>query len=145
MKFRVLAAVAAVSLASYTTAVMAQSDVIKQREAEMKAWGKATRPVGAMLQGKAPFELATVQAALDLYIKNAPTFPALFPDGSQAGTDALPAVWEKNAEFKALFTKFEADAKAARAAITDEASFKANFPAVVRSCGGCHDTFRAKS
>ncbi|MFT0859686.1 c-type cytochrome [Ancylobacter sp. G4_0304] len=145
MKFRVLAAVAAVSLASYATAVVAQSDVIKQREGLMKEWGQATRPVGAMLQGKAPFELAPVQAALDVYVKNAATLPTLFPEGSQAGSDALPAVWEKNAEFKALFTKFAADAKAARAAITDEASFKANFPAVVRSCGGCHDTFRAKS
>ncbi|MCJ8141320.1 cytochrome c [Ancylobacter sp. A5.8] len=145
MKFRVLAAVAAVSLASYATAVVAQSDVVKQREAQMKEWGQATRPVGAMLQGKAPFELAPVQAALDIYVKNAATLPALFPEGSQAGSDSLPAVWEKNAEFKERFATFAAEAKAARAAITDEASFKANFPAVVRSCGGCHDTFRAKS
>lgn len=145
MNFRLFAAVAVVSMATCATAVFAQSDVIKQREDLMKEWGRATRPVGAMLQGKAPFELAPVQAALDVYAKHAAVFPTLFPEGSQAGSDALPTVWSQSAEFKALFVKFEADAKAARASITDEASFKANFPAVVRSCGTCHDTYRAKS
>jgi cytochrome c556 len=145
MNFRLLAAVAAVSVATCATAVFAQSDVVKQREALLKQWGQATRPVGAMLQGKSPFELAPVQAALDLYVKNAAVLPTLFPEGSQEGSNALPTVWSKNAEFKALFAKIGADAAAARAAITDEASFKANFPAVVRNCGTCHDTFRAKS
>lgn len=145
MNFRLFAAVATVAMATCATAVLAQSDVVKQREALMKELGQATRPVGAMLQGKAPFELAPVQAALDVYIKNAAVLPTLFPEGTQAGSDALPTVWSRYDEFKALFVKFATDAKAARAAITDEASFKANFPTVVRSCGTCHDTFRAKS
>lgn len=150
LSLRATFTVAAVMSAVAATTVLAQSpsaqDLVAQREGLMKEWGKATRPVGAMLQGKASFDLAIVQAALDSYARHAAVFPSLFPPGSDAGkTEALPAVWSKSEEFKALFAKFGADATAARAAITDEASFKANFPAVVRGCGTCHDGFRQKS
>ena len=142
---RAIFTVAAIlSSAVAATTVFAQ-DPIAEREKLMKEWGQATRPVGAMLQGKASFDLATVQTALDSYVKNAAVLPTLFPEGSQAKTDALPAVWSRNDEFKALFAKFGTDAAAAKAAITDEASFKANFPGVVQSCGTCHDSFRQKS
>ncbi|MBS7546060.1 c-type cytochrome [Ancylobacter oerskovii] len=138
-------AVAAVVSAIAATSVLAQ-DPVAEREKLMKEWGQVTRPVGAMLKGSQPFDLAAVQAALDSYAKNAAALPALFPAGSDGGkTEALPAVWTKNAEFNALFVKFGADATAARAAITDEASFKANIPDVIRTCGTCHQTFRAKS
>jgi cytochrome c556 len=74
----------------------------------------------------------------------------MFPRGSgpEAGvkTAALPAVWEKWAEFQAA-AKAQSDAadnllKLARA--NDEAGFKAGFAAMGRSCGGCHEPFRAK-
>ncbi|MFD2030498.1 cytochrome c [Ancylobacter dichloromethanicus] len=54
-------------------------------------------------------------------------------------------MWTNKADFDARFAKLGTDAAAARAAITDEASFKANFPAVVRNCGGCHDNYRQKN
>ncbi|MCS0504154.1 c-type cytochrome [Ancylobacter mangrovi] len=146
MSRRLAFVVATLSFAAFaTTAVVAQSDVAKQREALMKEYGKATKAVGGMLRGATPFDLATVQSTLDLYAKNAKTLPTLFPEGSGEGTDALPAIWEKKDEFEALFTKLAADSVAARAAITDEASFKANFPGVIRTCGTCHDSFRKKS
>ena len=59
-------------------------------------------------------------------------------------TAALPAVWEKKADFDAKFAKFGADAKDAGAKVTDEASFKAIFPTVQKNCGGCHETYRMK-
>ena len=40
--------------------------------------------------------------------------------------------------------KLEADAKAASAAITYEASFKANIGKVLGNCKGCHDDYRIK-
>jgi len=56
----------------------------------------------------------------------------------------LPAVWEKHEDFKAKFAKFASDAKDAQSKVKDEASFKATFPVVMRNCGGCHETYRAK-
>lgn len=128
------------------TAVVAQTDVVKERQKLLKEFGTATKPVGGMLRGNPPFDLAQVQAALDLYVKNAKVLPTLFPDGSgdDPDTEALPAIWTNKADFDARFAKLAADATAARAAITDEASFKANFPGVIRNCGGCHDLYRQK-
>ncbi|QIB35404.1 c-type cytochrome [Ancylobacter pratisalsi] len=146
MSRRLAFAVTTLSLVALaTTAVVAQSDVVKQREALMKEYGKATKAAGGMLRGAAPFDLATVQATLALYVKNAKELKPLFPEGSGEGTDALPAIWEKKAEFDGLLDKLATDADAARATITDEASFKANFPTVIRTCGTCHDSFRKKS
>lgn len=139
--------IAAAFAAVTTTAVVAQSDVVKERQALLKEFGQVSRPIGGMMRGSTPFDLAAVQTALDTYAKNAKALPALFPQGSGpgAGTDALAAVWERKADFDGLFAKLGSDAAAARAAITDEATFKANMPGVLRTCGTCHDGFRQKS
>ncbi|MGO8801073.1 MAG: c-type cytochrome [Roseiarcus sp.] len=125
-------------------AVLADGDSIKQRRALMKADGEATRTVVGMLKG-APFDLAVVQAALRTFGEAAAKTPALFPDDSKTGdTNALPAIWDNKADFNARYVKFGADAAAALAAITDEASFKAQMPGVLKNCGGCHELYRAK-
>lgn len=141
-----IAAAIAIFTAVATTAVVAQSDVVKERQSLLKEFGNVTKPVGGMLRGNTPFDLAAVQSALDTYVKNAKVLPTLFPQGSGPGpdTEALETVWTKTPEFEALFAKLGSDAAAARVAITDEASFKANFPGVIRTCGTCHDTFRQK-
>jgi cytochrome c556 len=136
---------AAVLAASTVSVVSATSNVIEEREGLFKAMGREARPVGAMLKGEAPLDLPKVQATLDLIIKNAQALPAMFPAGSQADSDALPTVWERNDEFKALFVKLGEEAAKAKVAITDDASLKANFPSVIRACGTCHQTFRKKS
>ncbi|MGL5447886.1 MAG: c-type cytochrome [Rhabdaerophilum sp.] len=126
-------------------AAYAQSNPIKDRQDLFKTWGAALRPVGPMLRGEAPFELARVQDALKTISEGAPKVAALFPAGSGTGeTKALPVIWTDNAKFLGLFTKLEADAKAAAAAIKDEASFKAEMPKVLGNCGVCHNEFRAK-
>ena len=70
--------------------------------------------------------------------------PALFPDDSKTApkTRALPAIWEKKAEFNAGFVKFGADSEAALIAIKDDASLKTEWPKVVGNCGGCHKPFK---
>lgn len=121
-------------------------DAIKQRKELLKAMGKATKPVGAMLKGEAPFDLKVVQAALKTYQENAPKLPAQFPDDSKTGgeTEALPVIWEKKKDFEDRYAKLAADAKKAEGEITDEASFQAFFPDVAGNCGGCHKIYREK-
>ena len=141
---RSILAVAALLVA--TGAVIAQSDPIAARKELMKGNGKATGGAVKMLKGEAPFDLAVAQAALKVYADTAAKAPALFPDTSKTGgeTEALPAVWTAKADFEAKFAKLGKDAEAAMAAIKDEASFKAAFPGVLKNCGDCHETYRAK-
>ena len=135
-----------VSALFFLSPVSAQTDVIAQRKALMKGVGGATRDPGQMLRGQQAFDLAKVKAALETYADAASKMPALYPAGSETGgeTQAAPAIWQKKADFDGKFASFAADAKTALASISDEASFKANFPAVMKNCGGCHETYRAE-
>ena len=123
------------------------ADAIKARRDLMKADGAATKPVVAMLQGKARFDLATVQKALKTYQNAASKEPALFPPDSKTGdTNALPVIWDDDnmADLDARFKKLGDDAAAALATIKDEASFKAAMPGVLQSCDDCHEKYHAK-
>ena len=123
---------------------------IEQRQAAMKMNGAAMKTLVPLARGEAPWNQAAAIQALETLQRNGQQTVAMFPRGSgtEAGvkTAALPAIWEKAPEFAAA-AQSQADAadallKAARA--NDEAGFKSGFAAMGRSCGGCHEGFRAK-
>jgi cytochrome c556 len=138
----------AAALAVGSAAALAQNvETIKARQMAFDAMGKANKPVGAMLKGEAPFQLATVQTALKTFQDSASKMKDLFGDDTKTGGDtaALPVVWEKKAEFLALFEKFQADIKLAEASIKDEATLKAGWPKLTgENCGGCHKVYKKK-
>ncbi len=141
MMIRALSIAAIIAVGA--TAVYAQGAEIDQRKASMKAIGAAAKEPGAIMKGEASFDLQKVQASLVVYQEQAAKLKDLWPESSKSGdTKASPAVWESKDQFLALFDKFGAEAKAASSAITDEASFKANWPKVMSSCGGCHKNYR---
>jgi cytochrome c556 len=130
---------------SASIALAAGADAIKDRRALMKANGEASKPIVPMMKGEAPFDLATVQKALNTYLDAANKMPALFPDDSKTGdTHALPAIWANKADVDARFKKFGEDVKAALSTIKDDASFKATMPGIFKNCGGCHEKYREK-
>jgi cytochrome c556 len=134
------------ALALGVTSVVAEGNVIEQRQSLMKDLSAKARPVTAALRGQAPFDLGQVQTALRTYSEHAKVLPTLFPENSKSGkTDALPTVWEKKSDFEARFAKLAADAQTALTTVKDEESFKAEFPKVMKNCGGCHETFRKPS
>jgi cytochrome c556 len=136
---RVFAVLAA--LAVCTTIVVAQNlDAIKQRQEAMGAIAKAGSPPFKMLKGDVAFDLATVQAALKTYQEQAAKLKSLFPEDSKTGgdTDAQPKIWQARAEFDKAIDTFIVTARDAANSIKDEASFKAEYPNVTKSCGGCH-------
>jgi cytochrome c556 len=139
---RIAATVAAIAVGA--TVVYAQSAAIGQRQQILKTFGGALKEPGAMMKGEKPFDLAVVQASLKVLSENAPKLKPLFPDDSKTGGDtaALPAIWEKNADFMGRFDKLAADATAAATAIKDEASFKAEWPKIGANCGGCHKEYK---
>lgn len=114
-------------------------DAITQRRAVMKNIATAGTDPFNMTKGTVPFDLAKVQAGLKTYQGEAAKLKDLFPDNSKTGdTDAKAQIWTARAEFNAAIDTFIATAKTTAAAIKDEATFKAEYPKVVRSCGGCH-------
>lgn len=75
------------------------------------------------------------------------TFLPLFPAGSDQGdTKALPTVWSDRAGFEAASKATEdAALRLAQVAGTGDASaVSAAFGDLAKTCGACHDKFRAK-
>jgi cytochrome c556 len=137
---------AAVVAASAATVVMAQSDPIAARKGLMKGIGGANGQITQMLDGKQPFDATKAKAALMTISDNAAKAVPLFPASSKDGdTKALPAIWEKKADFDAKMMKLGTDAKAAVDKVTDLGSLKAAIGDVRKNCGGCHTVYRAKS
>lgn len=136
----------ALGLAFSAGAVVAQNDPVAERRALMKAVGDAGRAPAAMLKGEQPFNLAAVQTALKAMQAAGKASPALYPDNSKTGGDtvALPKIWENKADFNAKLAKLETDAASGLAKITDEASFKASYPDILRGCGDCHRDYRGR-
>ena len=139
----------ALGLAAATQAsAQAKPEVlVKQRQAAMTLQGKYLGPLGAMAQGKMPFDAKLVQ-------RNAGFLEALAKmpwDGFDASTKgeksaALPAVWEKSGEFKQAAERLEHETeKLVQVAKSgDEAAIKTQIGATGKACGGCHETFREK-
>ena len=136
---RILAVVTAIAVGA--TAVYAQNaDAIKQRREVMRTIVKSgSGDVFKMTKGEMPFDLAKVQAVVKAVEDQCAEVQGLFADDSKTGTtDAQPKIWTARAEFNAVIDKWAADAKAAGAAIKDEATFKAEYGKVGGACGGCH-------
>jgi cytochrome c556 len=124
------------------------ADPLADREAIMKAMGKAVGSVAPIAKGEAPFDAAAVAAAFATINENATKIDvaALFPAGSNTGeSTASPKIWEDAAGFQAAVDKFKADAAAAAATPSaDLAAFQAAFGTVTKNCGACHETYRIK-
>jgi len=125
---------------------IAQQDPITARQALMKENGKQAQQGNKFMKGEEPFDLAKAKAIFATYQKVSHDAAPLFPDNSKTGHDtaALPAVWEKKADFEAKLKKLGEDAKEAATKVIDEATFKTTFPNVQKNCGGCHETYRQK-
>jgi cytochrome c556 len=134
------------TLALATTASFA--DPQDDREALMKANGKAMGALSAYVKGEKPYDAADVLAQLTMLSEDAQKMdPAtLWPAGSATGdSESSPKIWEDPAGFQAAIDKFKADTAAAVAAApADVDALKAQMGAVGSNCGGCHETFRIK-
>ena len=125
------------------------SDTITARQANFKAMGKGMKAVIDQLKAETP-SVDAIKAGAAAIKMAAPKVAGYFPKGTgpEAGvkTGALPAIWEKGAEFKADADKLVAAANAldAAAATGDMAKIKPAFMAVGGTCKGCHETFRQK-
>ena len=149
MRKTFIATGAALALAIPLT-VLAQAKpetLVKQRQAAMTLQGKYIGPIGAMVNGKIPYN-ADVVARNATYLENLSQMPW---DGFHESTKgeksaARPEIWSEPTKFQEAADRLQAEtvklATAARA--KDEAGVKAQFPAVGKACGACHESFRVK-
>jgi len=124
------------------------AEIVAARQANFKQMGKGMKAISEQIKSPTPsFDAIKVgAAAID---ESAAKVDGYFPQGSglEAGlkTGALPAIWEKNAEFKGDADKLVKAASAIRmaAASGNIDQVKAQFMALGGSCKECHQTFRA--
>ena len=131
-------------------AVSAQQDADKTAKTTMKTTGKNVGALVAMVKGEKPYDQATVDASLAVLEETAKKLPTLFPDslkGQKAEGDYSPSpkIWENKADFDAHIATFAKAVADAKGKIKDADTLKASVPAIGKSCGGCHETFRVKN
>jgi cytochrome c556 len=132
------------------TAVMAQQDIVKERQTVMKSNGRALGgTLSAMAKGDKPYDQAAVDAAINVLDDTAKRLPALFPEstkGMKAEGDysTSPKLWEDKAGFDAKVASFTKVVTEAKAKIKDLDSLKANVGGIGKECGSCHEAFRLK-
>ena len=142
-----LAALAALTALPAAAQFQKPEDAIKYRQGAFTIMGNHMARIGAMAQGRTPFDakVAADNAAIVLTVARLP-FGA-FGEGTDKGMPnrAKAEIWKDNAKFKAAaekmigeVTKLEA---AAKAGSLD--GMRSAFGAVGASCKACHDDFRA--
>ncbi|RPH41369.1 MAG: cytochrome c [Burkholderiales bacterium] len=141
-------AVAAVLAALSPLAAQAQfakpEDAIKYRQSSFSVLGAHFGRIGAMVNGRIPYDakIAGENAALVATLAKLPG--AAFPAGSETGlnTRAKPEIWKDTAKFQAAYEKMVTETAKLPAAAGDAGTLKTAFGAAAATCKGCHDDFR---
>lgn len=123
----------------------AQADVIKARKDNRQELRKAMGEVKKVIDDKGS-AAAVVPVAMKM-VELEKAFVGMFPAGSNVGdTKALPTIWSDMAGFQAASkaTETAAGALAEAGKSGDLTRVAAAFGEVGKSCGTCHDKYRAK-
>lgn len=123
-------------------------DAIKYRQNALFVMGQHFGRIGAMVQGKAPFDAKLAQENADIVSHIARLPWAGFGLGTDKGapTKAKPGIWTEQAKFHERSEKLIAEStKLAAAAKTGNLDqIKVAFGDTAGSCKACHDDYRAK-
>lgn len=142
-------AAATLTLSAPAAAQFAKAeDAIKYRQSSLFVLGQHFSRLGAMANGKAPFDARLAQENADVVAAMARLPWAGFAPGADKGapTKSKPAIWSEQAKFKEHADKLEAESiKLAAAAKTGSLdNLKAAFGPAAQTCKSCHDAYRSK-
>lgn len=137
-------------LASLPAAAQFQKpeDAIKYRQSAFTVMANHLGRVGAMAQGRAPFDAkaAADNAAIVVTMSKLPW--VAFGDGTDKGLPnrAKPEIWKDSAKVKDLAGKMMAEAEKLEAAAKSGSldAIKAAMGPLGASCKACHDDYRAE-
>lgn len=140
--FALAAACAAVSLPAAAQFAKPE-DAIKYRQSALFVMGQHFSRVGAMANGRIPYDAAAASANAEIVAEMARLPWTAFGAGTEGGK-GKPEVWKETAKFKEHQDKMVAETGklvvAAKAGTID--ALKAQFGATASSCKACHDSFR---
>jgi cytochrome c556 len=139
----------AAALAALSLPAMAQfakpEDAIKYRQSAMFIQNYHMSRLGAMANGRAPYDAASATANAEVVAEISKLPWIGFAPGTEGGK-AKPEIWKEQAKFKELNEKLVSDTgkllTASKAGNLD--ALKAAVSAVGETCKSCHDTFRSK-
>jgi cytochrome c556 len=122
-------------------------DAIKYRKSALFVMAQHYGRIGAMVNGKAPFDAkaAAENAAIAESMSKLPW--AAFGEGTDKGdTKAKPEIWKEQVKFKEGADKMQSEmSKLAVAAKTGNLdTIKTAFTATSGTCKSCHDAYRDK-
>ena len=148
MKIFASLALAAVAV-TVSVPAMAQfqkpEDAVKYRKAAFTVMGAHFSRVGAMANGRVPFDaaMAAENAALAEMVAKLP-WAGFGPGTDKGDTRAKPEIWTEQAKFNAGADKMQAElAKLSAAAKTGNLdAVKTAFGAAGQTCKACHDAYR---
>lgn len=123
-------------------------DAVKYRKAGFTVMAAHFSRLGAMANGKMPFDAKAAAANAEIVAQMAPLPWAGFVEGSESvgRSEAKQEVWLEADKFKAGATKMQEElAKLNAAAKTgDLAKLKEAFGPAAQTCKSCHDHFKQK-
>ncbi|MDP9881936.1 cytochrome c556 [Variovorax boronicumulans] len=140
--FALAAACAAMSLPAAAQFAKPE-DAIKYRQSALFVMGQHFSRLGAMANGRVPYDAAAAAANAEIVADMAKLPWAGFGAGTEGGK-AKPELWKEAAKFKEHQDKVIAETGklvvAAKAGNID--ALKAQFGPTGASCKACHDSFR---
>jgi cytochrome c556 len=147
--------VAMAQTAAPTVSAAAAKAAIEARQAHFESLKKAYEPLGAMLKsvdrGGKEVDPAAVVAAAPKLVDLANAIPGKFAVDTRGfkdvKTDARDAIWIGATEFKAKVDALAAAVTAAAgiAKSGDKAATKKAIADIGKTCGACHDSYKAKA
>ena len=154
MRSVLLTAVSAIAVSAFATVTLADGHAekaVKARKGFMQVVAFNLGPLGAMAKGEAEYDAeAAATYAANLEVLSKMNTGAMWPAGSDNSvlgdaTRALPAAWAEGStvmDKHAAWT--EASTKLAAVAGDGLDALKGAIGDVGKSCGGCHDDYRAE-
>ena len=143
-----LAATAAVGLAAVAHAQQNRAaQQIKYRQAVYTVLGTQFGIMGALAQGRAPWDAKAFATAADRAAFISTVAPDTFPPGSESGapTEAKPEIWRNQEEFGRMMRDLQDKTRALAVAAKsgDQNAAKAALGAAGQTCKACHDKYKA--
>jgi cytochrome c556 len=134
---------------SFNVLADAASDAVENRQAVFKLIKANFAPMGAMMQGKKPYDAKEFnKRAINLEVLSSMPWEFFIEVSDMVdGTKAKDAVWDNPKEFKKsakYFQKVVRTLDKAAKPKTTQADVKVAFGDVAKTCKGCHKKFKNK-